>query len=271
MDTNTKMNTSKKILLMLLFVSITSCSTDGAIKKLKVENNLLQKEVSAYQKKVTSYQGKVATLELQLKDKNTKIQELDAFSSDLNKEKASRVEDSSNLRAEVRQFIRREMDDFRDFFKNSDIADYVGGELIERPNTSGSNLTIIDFKHPLSKKGRLLGATMIVSQPTVFSVLVFRRVGNDLIVLWKSEPFKVVNSGRNKVGFKLDVTVEKGDLLGFSFPEKVGVPYNNKTGDTGIIEGQLHPGKLIELSQIEYRSEKRNYSAGVYGFFYADK
>lgn len=265
------MNIKKKLFLILLFVNVASCSTNATIKKLKSENDALQQEISSYQQSVTSYQGKVAALEMELKDSHLKIQELDAFSSDLSKEKESRAEESSNLRAEVRQFIRQEMDDFRDFFKDSDIADYVGGELIDRPNTTGSNLTIIDFNHSFPNNGRLLGATIRAFQPTVFSVLIFRKVEDSLIVLWKSEPFKVENRGNSKVGFKLDVTVEKGDLLGFSFPENVGVSYTNKTGDTGILEGQLEPGKLIELSDIEDRSEKRSYSAGVYGFFYVEK
>lgn len=265
------MNTKIKFFLMFFIVNIASCSTNEATRKIKLKNDLLQKEVLSYQGKVTTYQGKVAALELQLKDSEAKIEELNSLSSDLSKEKVSRVEESNKLRAEVRQFIRREMDDFREFFKSSDIADYVGGELIDRSNISGSNLTIIDFSHTFPKKGRLLGAAVRVTQPTVFSVLVFRRIEKKLIVLWKSELFKVVDLGNSKVGFKLDVTVEKGDLLGFSFPENVGIPYNNKTGDTGIVEGQLESGKLIELSDIDYRNEKRSYSAGVYGFFYADK
>lgn len=254
------MHTRKKISLVFLLINITSCSTNETIKKLSMENDSLQE-------KVTSYQGKVAELEIKLRENNLKIEELNVLSSNLSKEKKSRIEESSTLRAEIRQFIRREMDDFRDFFKDSDISDYIGGELIDRSTVSDSNMTIVDFSHAFPKKGRLLGATVRVSKPTTFSVLVFRPVADQLIVLWKSEQFSVMNRGINKVGFELDVTVEKGDLLGFSFPQNVGISYNQGTGDTGLIEGQLQPGKLIKTSQISNRNEKRSYSLGVYGFF----
>ncbi len=250
----------KKALFYLLIIAfLTGCvATPEKMNMLQEQNRNLTANLQATKDRVAELEkekaGLTATLEKQMN-----------ISKALGKEKAVRIEETGNLRQDIRTFLKAELSSFREFSQNSDFLDYIGGELIDREKSEGENVTLVDMKNSIPAGGPLLGTSGYFTAPCSYSINILRKVNDEWFVVWQAGPFEVAGTQLQKFDFGVPVSVEKGDVLAYTFRGPVGVPYDSGTGDTLYITGDLKTGSKILASKLQGKLDKRSYSIGVVG------
>lgn len=234
---------------ILTIVCLCGCTTNVA--QLRQERDTLNAEVAAKNAQINTLKNELASHK--------------RIGQTLRQEKKVRVEDVAGMRREVRAYIKGQMQDLRKFSENEKLLDYVGGELIPRANTSGSNLLLVDMQNPIPIAGTLLGAKVIANSKTELSVCIVRPQGENLVLMWVSKPYAVPKPGQKSMTFDTLVAVEKGDFIGLYSPTTLQVPYSTGTGDTRTLSGPIHVGKIIPAKSFN-KSQQRMYSFGVTGF-----
>jgi hypothetical protein len=152
-----------------------------------------------------------------------------------------------------------------DFSENRELLDYVGGELISRPNVSSANLLLVDMQNTIPATGTLLGGKVISKSSSKVRFCILRPSSKGMVVIWTSKVFSLPKAGLATLTFDALVAVNKGDLIGLYVPGKVQVPFSMGTGDTRTIAGPVDTGMTIPPDSLSNRSG-RMYSFGVTGF-----
>jgi len=247
----------KIVFFVLGAIAITACQTAPQTQELLNENKALQERLS-------ETNIKVGQLEADNRVKQQDINELQRVLGVLDVEKTSRVQESSVLRGQVRKFVQDEIDSLKNFLVLGDLLDYVGGELVERALVDEKSIFIIDLANPIPRNGTLTGVGAFIAQPSPFVVKILRPAGDQLVVVWESKPINGV-SGLNKFNFSVAVGIEKGDYLGYYFPEISGVTFDEGTSDVRYLSRDVTLGGTIRKSSLLGETKKRAYSIGVYG------
>ncbi|MGH1471342.1 MAG: hypothetical protein ACRBCS_09125 [Cellvibrionaceae bacterium] len=234
------------------------CQTTPQTQMLISKNESLQAQLAASNQRINE-------LEIEGNRKQDDIDELNRVLGVLDTEKSSRVRESSVLRGQVRKFIQEEIDSLKKFLVLGDLLDYVGGELVEREFVEDKSLMLVDLAHPVPRKGTLTGVGAYMNKPTPFQVKVLRPVGNDLVVIWESGLVSVAEAGKIRAEFPVSIGLEKGDFLGYYFPEGVGVSFDEGTSDTRYLSRNLRLGGNIKKASLSGATKKRAYSIGVFG------
>ena len=246
------------IVLAVLFVC--GCKTTGGGDQLRQERDALLSELGAKN-------DRIAVLEDQNQKLEKNLAEQQRVGKVLQREKMQRIEDAASIRQAVRAYIKEEMQDIREFSQDEALLDYVGGELIPRDQSGGTNLLLVDMKNLLPSAGTLLGAKALVNNPGELSFCVLRPQDTGaLVVVWTSKPFSFAVPGPAAVTFETLVAVEQGDYIGVYAPGVVEVPYSRGTGDTRVAQGPIVVGQTIAPENL-MRKDQRMYSFGVTGFF----
>src|SRR4051812_47816896 len=73
----------------------------------------------------------IAQLQIKQGELEKELAEQARVNSVLGVEKTSRVQESSELRGQVRQFVQKQIDAYKDFLVQGGLLDYIGGELVE--------------------------------------------------------------------------------------------------------------------------------------------
>lgn len=253
---------TKKVLLSsvlaVFVVMLSACQSPQNVQQLKQENKQLQSDLSGANQQIAQLQKNEQALQSQ-------VQELNRVMGVLGTEKSSRVQESSQLRGLVRAFVQDQIDLLKDFLVKGDLLDYIGGELVARNQSAEIGMLLVDLKNPMPREGVLTGVGAHFNSPGNFSVKVLRPIADDLVVVWESRPFQVASAGKVRVNFPVNVGVDKGDLIGYYFPQQVMAGFDTGTGNTRTVSGDLSLGKAVSSRSLDNGRDKRAYSLGVYG------
>jgi hypothetical protein len=227
-------------------VALAGCSAE--LSELRTENATLKERL-----------GQVSGERLEIVSRYEECQRLTGI---LSREKLAKEEDLARLRGVYREHIASQYQALGGLLRNEELLDYFGGELVAREKDQGNNVTLV-FQRPVPENGRVLRVRADVAQKTRFRLLVFKPLEKELLCVHASEPLDIddVGSAAETVELPVPVHVQKGDVVGFYFPEKVGVRYDEQTGNFSVYKEEGKVGLRIGVGKAD--SEKRNYSLGV--------
>lgn len=249
------------VLLTMLMLMIGCASED--MQRLQQENKALQQQVADANKQISQ----LKQTEAQLRDT---IGELRHTTSVLTTEKSSRVEESSGLRSQVRKFVQDNIDNLKAFMIKGNILDYVGSELVPRSKLDKGPLFIVDFANPMPSAGVLTGVGGNFTGAGKLYVKVLHPVGGQHVVTWESRAIEISAAGRQQIQFPVAVGVERGDVIGYFFPQAPNVGYDMSTGETLYNNSDTALGSTVSKTFMSGSNEKRAYSLGVYGLLDAN-
>jgi hypothetical protein len=245
-------------ILILTTLLLTACAAPPNVQQLQDEKQSLQVELKTAEQEITNLKSERDTLQAELNEANRVIGVMGG-------EKSARVKESSTLRNEVRRFVQREIDGLKAFLVKGDLLDYVGGEQVARKKYDNRPLMLVDLQNTVPRPGVLTGVGGYFAKPTQMVVKVLRPINNDLVVIWESRPIAIKKAGRTNVTFPVTVGVEKGDVLGYYFPQLATATFDTGTADTRYTKENLRPGSKIRPSSLSGKKERRSYALGVYG------
>ncbi len=155
---------------------------------------------------------------------------------------------------------------------NTAAASYIASGVLFNKKTGESfkkNMpyTAVLVKNAMPSNGTMLGTRGFFTIPCSYHVLVLRQGGKGWFVVWESAAFIIEKAGLKQFEFKVPVSVNKGDIMGYVFENSVGVPYDLGTGNMMYTSEKLSMGNFILLSKLKAKSDKRAYSLGVLGIF----
>jgi len=235
-----------------------ACQVSPDAIQLNNKNQQLTQQLSASQ-------AEVARLTQRARMLQGDVTELGRVVNVLGTEKTSRVEESSVLRGQVRQFVLQQIDLLKDFLVDGNLLDYVGGELVSRAQQEPAPLTLVDFAHPMPSAGTLTGVGAYFSAPTELQVKVLRPVNDRYVLIWQSQPLSVEAAGQARLSFPVSVGVEQGDVMAYQFAQITAVSFDSGTGRTLYSTQKLGLGDQVRESNLSGGRDRRAYSIGVYG------
>lgn len=247
----------KPLFIVSLAIVLAACQATPQVSELQNQNASLEKELAGAKQRIAQLQKQENALQGQ-------VQELEQLASVLTNEKTSRVQESSELRAQVRRFVQQQIDDLKAFLVKGELLDYVGSALVERSQTEDKPLTLVDLAHPMPRAGSLTGVTGEFTAPTDVQLKVMRPVEDGFVVIWESSLLAVPAAGVTTVPLPVSVGVEPGDVVAYVFPEAPAVSFDRGTGDTRYTTKDLALGDMIRASSLSGEKQKRAYSLGVY-------
>lgn len=248
----------KQISALAVIVNLVACAAPPQTQELLNENKNLQG-------RLVEANSRIAKLEADTRVKQQEIDELNRVLGVLDTEKSSRVQESSVLRGQVRNFVQDQIDALKGFLVLGDLLDYIGGELVQRTTTEDDSLFLVDLAHPIPRNGTLTGVGAHFTKPAPFLVKVLRPSGDQLVVIWESKPIIVREAGMIRYDFPVTIGLEQGDYLGYYFPEITGVSFDEGTSDVRYLTRDVRLGDSIRKSSLLGENKKRAYSIGVFG------
>ncbi|MBW2598991.1 MAG: hypothetical protein JRC60_02595 [Deltaproteobacteria bacterium] len=249
----------KATFYFLITLFLTGCvTTPEKMKMLDEQNRNLTANLQTAKNRVVELENEKTELISTLK-KQTNI------SNTLEKEKDVGIEETGNLRQNIRAFLKTQMFSFREFSQKSDFLDYVGGGLIDRKKSEGQNVTLVDMKNRIPDGGPLLGTWGYFTSPCAYSINILRKVNDEWFVVWQAGPFNAAGTKLQRFDFSVPVSSEKGDVIAYTFMGPVGVPYSRGTGEMLYVTGELKIGSKVLASKLSGKSDQRSYSIGVVG------
>jgi len=242
----------------LLCVSLVGCQVSPDVKQLNSKNQQLAQQLSTAQAEIVRLTRREALLQ-------DDVAELGRVANVLGTEKTSRVEESSELRGQVRKFVLQQVDALKGFLVDGNLLDYVGGELVSRAQLELAPLTLIDFAHPMPGSGTLTGVGAYFTAPTQLQVKVLRPVNDRYVLIWQSQSLSVKTIGLTRLALPVSVGVEKGDVMAYQFSQATAVSFDRGTGRTLYSLQPLSLGDLVRESGLSGARQRRAYSVGVFG------
>jgi len=247
------------ILVISCFViPVIGCQVPPDIKTLQDKNTEMQNKLEQADNQLVSLQSRNARLKQD-------IAELERVKSVLGQEKSSRVAESTLVRGTVREFVKSQIDNLKQFLLESNLLDYVGGELVERSSMDAKPLIMLDLYNVVPGRGTLTSVGGYFQEKGKISVKVLRPLDNELVVVWASSTLTVKKTGLQKLPFSVSVGVERGDVIAYYFSKPGMVGYDSGTGDSRYAKKDIQVGSMLKPSSMSGEKEKRAYSVGVYG------
>lgn len=234
------------------------CQATPEVQTLVNEKQALEKQLSESNRRISQLEADKRLLEGDNAELNRVLGVLDT-------EKSTRVQESSDLRGQVRKFVQSQIDLLKTFMVNSDLLDYIGGELVERRQIEDESYLLVDLGNPVPRDGTMTGVAAYFTKPTPFVVKILRPTENQLVAVWESKTIVVREAGNNRIEFPVSVGIEKGDYLAYYFPETTGVGFDEGTGDTRYMKSDIKLGGTVRTSSLLGDKKKRAYSIGVFG------
>lgn len=246
------------LLLLLSMVLLSACQTQPEMKQMQSQNQQLKADLE-------SAKNNIASLKIQESELRQELTEKTRVMNVLGTEKSSRVQESSELRSQVRRFVQHQIDAYKDFLVQGDLLDYVGGELVERSNVEPKSLFVVDLFNQIPQAGTLTGVGGYFVRPGNFSVKVLRKIDQNLVVIWDSKSLSVKQAGLNRINFPVSVGVEQGDVIGYYFADGIAVSFDEGTGDARYQTDDLTLGASVRINSLQGEKRRRAYSLGVFG------
>jgi len=264
-------------LLMMIAVFGAGCAAncknvqtelDTCKKTLADQDLIIKKQDSTIRQKdqeLTDQEANVKKLELQIVELNRKL----TITSSEKGLYDERIKNNSFL---VREFIKNQIREEREFLTGIDLEDFVGNELIERQNSGESEMMIIDVANPVPSEGQINGIGGYFLNSTDIVVKLLRPLGNDYIVTYSNSLSVTVDKpGQKFVDFTNPLIVKKDDIIAYYFPKSVTVPFDIGLGIgtySSLKEDAYANGEKVAGEDIWKSNQmKRKYSLNYYGIF----
>lgn len=247
----------RRIALVSTVLALAACQTTPETQELLNRNQRLEQQL-------TQAKADIDALSAESQRQKNEIDELNRVMSILNTEKSSRVEESTELRRQVRGFVQQQIDAFKEFLVQGELLDYIGSELVDRSKVEEEPLLLVDLANPVPRNGTLTGVAAQLRTATPFAVKILRPIEDQLVVIWESQLLNVDQSGMVRKQFPVSVGIEKGDYLAYYFPQTTGVTFDQGTGNTRYSKDDVKLGQSIRRSSLDGDDEKRAYSIGVF-------
>jgi len=213
-------------------------------------------------------------------DQKETIEKMGADIAELNRrlnissnEKGRYNERIKNIASSVREFIKQQMRDNRNFLTDIALEDFIGNELIEREHSGEEKMLIVNVSHPVPSGGQINGVGGYFTGSADIVIKLLRPVGNDYIVIYnKQVQVDAEEPGKKLIDFDSPFIVKKGDVIAYYFPGNVNAPYDSDIGtntyskmrsDKYAHGDRIAAGDIWNADQI-----KRKYSLNYYGIFY---
>jgi hypothetical protein len=235
-------------ILILAPALSTGCAN---VQQLRKERDVLAAELSVKKDRITVLDGQVDMLA--------------GVNRALTREKNARVKETTEVRREVRDFVRQQVGAIQTFSQSHKLLDYIGGELIQREHSAGKSPCRIDMKNRIAAGTQLTGGGVYLTGPSKFSFCILRPVTDGLQVVWMSRTFANSQPGLVRVTFASPIGAAKGDIIGLYSDAALQVPYDVGTGDTRTVMQKPKVGLAVRRSALK-GDENRAYSFGVVGF-----
>ena len=203
----------KKVIFTLLILLILTACKSSIPEKIQ----LLEQQNKDLNVSLQTTQNYVTELEKQNTDLAASLDVQNNISNALGKEKEAHVKKSLNLQQNIRSFLKSQMSIFREFSQNSDLLDYIGGELIERKKLEDKDLALVDLRNRIPSGGTLLGTCGYFSSPCRYLINILRKANDEWFVVWQAGPFDVSGTQKQTFDFRVPVSVEKGDVVAYAF------------------------------------------------------
>ncbi|NLE57248.1 MAG: hypothetical protein GX616_02730 [Planctomycetes bacterium] len=249
------MNNLMHASVMVVVVLLTGCAS---FREMKTQRDVLAARLTVTEDRVQSLEKDKAGLQRQ-------VDHLSGMTNVLEREKTERIKETTDVRGEVRGYIRDQVENLREFSQARQLMDYIGSEILERAAIEGEGVLLLDVKHRLPADAILLGARLFARAPTRVAVCIARPHDKGYIVVWRSNDFPVEASGAIDLTFDTPIAAQMGDLIGLYTASTVQVPSDIATGDVRPVRLNPAPGKLIEKHALP-RNTGRTCSFGVVGF-----
>lgn len=266
---------------MIIFISLamigTGCATNQSLQReldqcresLSGKDSLIAKQESAIrqkEQKIEDQKESIAILEEQMADLNRRL----SISSS---EQSSYGERIRRISASVREFIKQQIRDERNFLTDIALEDFIGNPLIKRENTDSDNNMIVDVANPVPSQGQINGIGGYFTGSCEIHIKLLRPVGNDYIVASdKRIQVEAKTPGKQLIDFDQPVIARKGDIVAYYFPGPVNVTFDSQLGINAyfrIRSDRYRSGDRIEADDLwQSEQEKRKYSLNYYGVFY---
>lgn len=247
-----------RVAVLASLLGLVACQTSPQMEELRSRNQELEQQLS-------QARSEIDTLAAENQSRQENIEELNRVLAIVDAEKTSRAEESSELRRQVRAFVQGQMDAFRNFLMRGELLDYIGDELVARSKVESDPLLLVDIANPVPRNGSLTGVGAHFSQPTSFQVKILRPVEDELVVIWESNLIEAQEAGLFRHQLPVSVGIEKGDYLGYYFPQNAGVSFDEGVGDARYTRRNIGLGEMIATDSLDGARQKRAYSIGVYG------
>jgi hypothetical protein len=188
-------------------------------------------------------------------------------------EKGRYGERIKNIASSVREYIRQQMKDNRNFLTGIALEDFIGNELIERAHAGDEKMLIVNMAHPIPSGGQINGVGGYFSASADIAIKLLRPVGNDYIVIYdKQIRVEATEPGKKYIDFDSPFIAKKGDVIAYYFPGPVNVPYDSDIGTntySPMESNKYAHGDRIAADDIWHSDLiKRKYSLNYYGIFY---
>lgn len=247
-----------RYLILPALLVLGACQAPPDVRQLQAEQAALEGRLASANQEIAELNSQQAQLRQELAERERVI-------AVLGEEKSSRVRESTSLRGQVRSFVQGQIDALKEFLLQGDLLDYIGSELVQRPQHDDRPMQVVDLAHPVPRPGTLTGVGGYFTDQGSLVVKVLRPVQNQLVVVWESQPLAVQRPGQQRINFPLVVGVSQGDIIGYWFAQPGLVPFTTGTGQAGYREEQLAPGQSIRPDALRGTEHKRAYSIGVFG------
>ena len=208
-----------------------------------------------------------------IKKMGTDIAELHRQLNISSNEKGRYNERIKNIASSVREYIRQQMKDNRNFLTGIALEDFIGNELIERAHSGEEKMLIVNMAHPIPSGGQINGVGGYFSASADIAIKLLRPIGNDYIVIYdKQIRVETTEPGKKHIDFDSPFIAKKGDVIAYYFPGPVNVPYDSAIGTntySSMKTDKYAHGDRIAAGEIWHSDLiKRKYSLNYYGIFY---
>ncbi len=266
------------ILFILVMLTTIGCAAncqnvqqqfDTCQATLKDQDFIIKKQESDIRQKNQKIEEQQETI----KKKDADIAELNRQLNISTNEKGRYDERIKDIASSVREYIKQQMRDNRNFLTSIALEDFIGNELIEREHTGEGNMLVINVEHPVPSGGQINGIGGYFTGSADIVIKLLRPVGNDYLVIYNKE-IKVEATAPGKQYIDLDspFIVKKGDVIAYYFPGIVNAPYDSEIGTntyTKMRSDKYPHGERVAAEDIWHADQaKRKYSLNYYGIFY---
>ncbi len=269
-----------KQIFLLIFTALFAVGCAANCENIKMELNTCKTSLADQDFVIKKQESALRQKEQTIAEQQETIQQMGVDIAELNRqltiattEKGRYDERIRDIAGSVREFIKNQMRENRNFLTNIALEDFIGNELIERANSGDESLIVINVAHPVPSGGQINGIGGYFTGSGDVIVKLLRPVGNDYLVVYnKPVQVKAEAPGEQYIDFDSPFIVKKGDILAYYFPGPVIVPYDVNIGINTyakIRSDHYGHGSRVAADNIWGKETlNRKYSLNYYGIFY---
>lgn len=268
-------------IFLFILVAMTTIGCAADCQKIQLELNTCQTTLSDQDFIIKKQESTLRQKDQKIAEQEETISKMGADIAELNRqlnistnEKGRYDERIRNIASSVREFIKQQMRDNRNFLTDIALEDFVGNELIEREHSGEDNILIINVDSPVPSGGQINGIGGFFTGPADIVIKLLRPVGSDYIVIYNKQVQVDAEAtpGKKYIDFDSPFIVKKGDIIAYYFPGPVNVPYDSNIGIntyTKMRSDKYGHSDRIAAADIWHEDQvKRKYSLNYYGIFY---